>query len=298
MGILNILYDAYKNTDNIYKSIVGDKKEYKDKYEFENSELNVRNWSITESFYLIKSLLYFKLPFRAPSWTPKYIKRFLFGGSSKYIKDLPECKDRTCMMFINGIMTNKKIILKNKEMLKKIFNRPINIIYNDTDFLIGDLLESLIDRNTKDLSDISTFALYEISKKLTDPNIERIVLLCYSQGTIITSKVLKGLSKIGLDQEIYLKKLEIYAFANCSQKMQYIKGEYPYMEHFANSNDFVAKIGCNVSEKFIKSGEVLIDGKVFIADKSGHMLNIHYINNFKNDFPDSKLNEYITSKED
>jgi hypothetical protein len=287
MSIFNILYDAYKHTENMYTSFVGDKYTY----ENECSELNKNHWSIKETLYLLKSIFLPRLPFKAPLWMPKILRIILFGGDCKYIKDTPEYEDGTCVIFINGIMANEKVVLINKQELKKLINKPINIIHNETDSLIIDLFECLIDKETKDLSEAATFTLYEISKKLTNPKINKVILICHSQGTIITSKMLKGLSLIGLDQEMYVKKLEIYAFSNCSSKMRYIVNtKYPYMEHFANTNDFVARLGCNASDKLKETGVITIDGPVYKVKKSGHLLNSHYINNFKNDFPKSKLN--------
>ena len=75
--------------------------------------------------------------------------------------------------------------------------------------------------------------------------------------------------------------------------MSYIKDELPYMEHFANDNDLVAALGCNCAEDVKEC--VNIDGSIFIVkNKSGHMFNAHYINDFENDYPESKLNKYIS----
>ncbi len=42
-----------------------------------------------------------------------------------------------------------------------------------------------------------------------------------------------------------LRKLEIYTFANCADKMRYVypARQVPYMEHFANEQDIVARLG-------------------------------------------------------
>ena len=89
-----------------------------------------------------------------------------------------------------------------------------------------------------------------------------------------------------------MKKLEIYAFANCASKMNYIIDDLPYIESFANENDIVAKLGCNCAEDVKKY--ISISGKTFINnDKFGHMLSSHYLDNFVKDYPNSKLLEYI-----
>ena len=135
----------------------------------------------------------------------------------------------------------KKIVNENKKLLKKILNRHANLIHNVTDSLIIDLLECLVGKQTEDLTEPSTKTLYTLSQKLLDNKIKKIILICHSQGTIITGKAIKNLKLLGLDQEEYVKKIEIYAFANCSSDMTYVKNNYPYIESFANENDIVAK---------------------------------------------------------
>ena len=67
-------------------------------------------------------------------------------------------------------------------------------------------------------------------------------------GGVVGCSILYHLSKFGLNKEIYMKKLEIYSFANCASRMNYVYDKYPYMEHFANGEDFVARLGCNCCE--------------------------------------------------
>ena len=75
--------------------------------------------------------------------------------------------------------------------------------------------------------------------------------------------------------------------------MIYLNENLPYIESFANENDIVARLGCNCSEEIKKY--VKIDGKLFIVkNKSGHMLNTQYLDNFKIDYPNSSLNKYLT----
>tara|TARA_Y100000992_G_C21211385_1_gene465630 strand:- start:34 stop:921 length:888 start_codon:yes stop_codon:yes gene_type:complete len=291
MIIFQILYDAYKNTKNLYRSIAGNNIKI-DVTENEKSELNKKHWNIYKLIELNSDLFIPKLPIHSPSWVPKFIKKILFGSNCKYLPDSIKDEDKICIIYINGIMSNRDVVEVNRGELKKIFNRPIDVIHNVTDSFIMDILECLIGKETNDLTEASTITLYTVSKKLLDININKVILICHSQGTIIVSKVLQSLAKLGLDKEYYLKKLEIYAFANCASKMNYIVHNYPYMEHFANEDDFVARLGCNCSDEMKKY--ISIDGNVFIKEnKSGHMFNSHYIDNFSNDYPTSKLNKYI-----
>ena len=60
---------------------------------------------------------------------------------------------------------------------------------------------------------------------------------------------------MGFVNKRYLKKLEIYAVANCATKMEYIlkNEQLPYIESFSNENDFVLRLGCNASDGIKKS---------------------------------------------
>lgn len=291
MSILKILISAFWNTKNIYRSIVGDKVIENIKNN-KTSEFNKNNWTLFSLLYFFYNIFFPRLPITSPSWIPNIIKRIFFGSNSKYIPDDEETDNGIFVLYINGIMSNEKIIIQNKKLLNNIFNRKINLIHNVTDSIIIDLIECLIGKQTDDMSEAAIVTLYTLCKKLLDPNIKKIIIICHSQGTIIVGKVLQNLSKLGLDKEEYIKKIEIYAFANCSSNMTHINNSFPYIESFANENDFVARLGCNCTsdiKKYIK-----IDGIIFIKkNKSGHMFNTHYINNFSEDFPNSRLNIYI-----
>jgi len=287
-----MFYYAFINTKNMYSSIFGERKSLENIY-YKESEFSKEKWSLFKYVKLISDIIFIKLPISAPSWVPKYLKVLLFGENSKYIPNKREIDtEGTCIIYINGIMSNEEVVKSNQRQIEYLIKRPVNIIHNVTDSVLMDLIECLIGKETDDLTEASTISLYTISNKLLDDNIKKLVIICYSQGTIIIAKVLSSLARLGLNKKKYLEKLEIYAFACCASRMNYLMDELPYMEHFANDNDFVAKLGCNIPIE-IKS-MVSIDGKKFIAkNRSGHMLNEHYLNNFKVNFPDSKLNYYL-----
>lgn len=289
--MLKILYSAFKHTKNLYTSIIGDKVE-----DSLNSEFSKENWSFLKILHLISDIFFIKLPFYCPNWVPFTIKKIFFGENSTYLPtDNEYDEDGICMVFINGIISNRQLIELNRKDLGLLFNRSINVIHNVTDSIFTDLVESAVGKNTNELTEASTLALYTVCKKLLDKNIKKLVIICYSQGTIIAANVLNNLSKLGLDEKEYLEKLEFYCFANCATKMNYIQDKLPYMEHFANENDFVAKLGCNCNKDI--EDIISIDGIKFIKmNKSGHLFNTHYINNFKINYPESKLLKYIKEK--
>ena len=292
MSIFKIITSAIRNTKNIYRSIVGDKI-IENMNNNENSEFNRKNWSLLSLLELLSDLFLFKLPFRSPSWIPKFLKKLLFGSNSKYLPDKEEVKDNLCFLYVNGIMSNRNVVLRNQDYLRKLFGKPVNIVHNVTDSFLIDLIECLIGKETDDLTEPALVLLSVVSRKLLDENVKKLVIICHSQGTIIVSNMLNNLSKLGFDKKVFLEKIEIYAFANCASKMIYLNENLPYIESFANENDIVARLGCNCSEEIKKY--VKIDGKLFIVkNKSGHMLNTHYLDNFKIDYPNSSLNKYLT----
>jgi hypothetical protein len=74
-----------------------------------------------------------------------------------------------------------------------------------------------------------------------------------------------------------LKKLEIYTFANCADRMNYVvkRGDrqYPHMEHFANEFDVVARLGI-----LSPNSKIDIDGPAYVKQGGwGHFLNEHHL---------------------
>jgi len=77
-----------------------------------------------------------------------------------------------------------------------------------------------------------------------------------------------------------LGKLEIYTFANCADKMCYVypSRQVPYMEHFANEQDVVARLGILSPLRDGADPLIEIDGPVFEQETAwGHLLNEHYL---------------------
>ncbi len=89
----------------------------------------------------------------------------------------------------------------------------------------------------------------------------------------------------------YLKRFEVYTFANCSTDMTYIevatneegkKYGVPYIENFANQFDLVARLGVISPFSWSEDNEVNIDIDGDLFEKMGmgswgHLLNEHYL---------------------
>lgn len=292
MKILSILTSAFWNTPNIYSSLMG-KSSNKTKQSSASikHELDGEHWTIYSIMINTMRLFMIRLPFHCPSWMPSWIRLLLFGTNTSYLPAQEEVHQGVCVIFVNGILTNHKVVESNRCALQTILNRPVNVLHNATDSLFGDLFECLLGKTTFELTEASHVALHTVCKKMLDPRIEKIVVIAHSQGTIIMATVLKHLHRLGLNKRKYVQKLEIYCISNCASEMQYVCNNMPYMEHFANSNDIVAKMGCNCAKDIRHL--IHIDGKKFVSNKSGHLLNMHYLHNFVCEYPNSKLIHYI-----
>lgn len=180
-------------------------------------------------------------------------------------------------IYINGIVTDRHVAMTNGEYLSHLFGRNIQIIHNPTDALLFDLIECVASRIWSAFSVADQFAYDILLSRLKEENIKRVVLIAHSQGTIITANILRKLQETHLD---LLWKLEIYTMANCSNLMEQKKDSQgrlvPYLEHFANTQDLICRLGV-LAHAAQKRGEVRIDGPVFIRKAWGHLLNAHYL---------------------
>lgn len=292
MRIIKILYYAFLDTNNLFRSLFGFQI-LDNLLKYKNTTSTIKNINFLDIILTIYNFFFIKIPFHCPAFVPNNIKVIFFGEKSEYIKDKNELDDEgRCFIFINGILGTKNQVIRTKSKLQKFLNKPVNILFNSTDTIFGDVIEAFIGKETNRLTESSTIALLTISSKLLDEKIKKVVIIAYSQGTIIISNVLDNLNKLGINDEKILQKLEIYCFSNCSSKTKYIKNELPYIENFANEHDFIGKLGCNCPKQV--QHLVNIDGKIFInKNKYGHLFTFHYINNFNKDYPLSNLNNYL-----
>lgn len=107
---------------------------------------------------------------------------------------------------------------------------------------------------------------------------------------ILYTDYLKQCDCATVDQSLteMLRKLEVYTFANCADKMNYITSVtdssgksigLPYIENFANEFDLVARLGV-LSPLKGQDEYVEIDGPVYEKKGGlawGHLLNQHYL---------------------
>ncbi len=218
--------------------------------------------------------------------------------------------------FINGVMTNDAVAQVNAALLAELFHRPITLIQNSTSSLLTDLLQCALDKMNWRITEPVVKAFPAIYEALASPDKQRVVLIAHSQGTIVAAVLLRLLKLITrreprpgeplaaaayagpeiifpsdepLDaadfaplEESQLAKLEIYSFATCANVVTHLrpaeegKRAVPYIEHFGNEYDIVARLGMQAPNA--ETRRILIEGPRFVRLGAwGHLLSAHYL---------------------
>ncbi|HCT41300.1 MAG TPA: hypothetical protein DF427_09090 [Moraxellaceae bacterium] len=196
--------------------------------------------------------------------------------------------------FLNGICTAPPMALLEAEELAKAFYRPIHLIHTPTYGAVWDLWDAITARTLRKDGKLARPAFNIVKNALLTH--EHVVLLSYSQGTIISSYIVRKILKDPVLRE-HAHKLEIYCLAGVADSMHIdyqLTAEHghpvPYVEHFANGQDFFARIGV-LSHYYATSGPVFV-----LPEKKGHMLTDHYIPGIRRgDYCQgrSRLNKYV-----
>lgn len=168
--------------------------------------------------------------------------------------------------FINGICTDLTVFRLNCTYLSQIFGTQITGMWNPTRGITIDLIECVagrtFDRNENFTQTYGTL----IESSLQSGH--KVKLIGHSQGGIIVSNIVRYLA----EKRKNFSNLEVFTFAAASD------GEQPqpglYQEHFGNEEDFVHRIGLGAPEYKPSILWRRAGGK-------GHLLNIHYLNAFK-----------------
>jgi hypothetical protein len=253
------------NINSTFYLLGSDFSGLKDKH----SELNYKSYNSLGD--IIKSVKTALIPSPTFDPTTPYSEEFIIGDFKK--------NESEKWFFVNGIATSKEIAKINGKALSEIFQNNIHILYNPSQSIPIDLLESILER-TYGRKTAITDSIYSVIK---DELIKgtKIKLMGHSQGGIIVSSVVNRL----VDDESmtkYLKNIELYTFASAADEVKHHVDEstklghpVPYNEHFVNTKDLVARLG-----KGATSLNKNISGEVFEFEAAGHLLNSHYLKNF------------------
>jgi hypothetical protein len=177
--------------------------------------------------------------------------------------------------FINGIATSPPVAMLNCLELARVFNRPVHLIHTPTWSAAWDFWDSIIARTLRKDGYLSRPA-YDVVKEALATH-DRVIIVGHSQGTIVSSYIVRKLLK---DKQYrhHAHKLEIYCVAGVADSLRLDKPmsetagrAVPYVDHFANGLDFFCRIG-------VLAHLEQTAGAVFsIADRTGHLLNDHYL---------------------
>lgn len=221
-----------------------------------------------------------------------------YDGTQKVkIENEDIVQDESVWFFINGIATSPELSKVNGKKIAEVFKREIHLLYNPSDSIPFDLIECIMDRTFK-MGTKVTDSIYEAIITALE-NYNKVVVLSHSQGGIIVAEIVNRLVNDEKNHEL-AEKLEVYTFASAANYMEKHdelteekKELVPYMEHFANTKDFISRIG-------ILHYKDEIEGYLYTNNSSGHLLNIHYLVQFLNgDFgKTNKLFKYIPTNTD
>ncbi len=98
----------------------------------------------------------------------------------------PDQFPREAWFFVNGIATDKELLALNGRYLVRLFQRPIELIYNPTEGPLSDLLECMLGRTFDFVSAPAEYALERVSLALANPEKDRVILMGHSQGSCET----------------------------------------------------------------------------------------------------------------
>lgn len=177
--------------------------------------------------------------------------------------------------FINGIATSPPVALLNCKEIARVFNRSVHLIHTPTYGAIWDLVDSITARTLRKDGKLSKPA-YDVVKEALVTH-DRVVILGHSQGTIVSSYIVRKLLKDKKYRHL-APKLEIYCIAGVADSLRVdremsekLGHGVPYVEHFVNTMDFFGRIGVLAHLEYTAGAVFAIEGK------KGHLLNDHYL---------------------
>ncbi len=222
---------------------------------------------------------------------------------------------REAWFFINGIMTDKDVATMNAEFLAHLFHRPLTMIQKESNSVLVDLYQCALGKEWNITLAPATQAFPPIYDALKSDK-ERVVVIAHSMGTIIMGEVLLMLNHLddprGIapahtndrsdgdgrhlnpDQhpfnladfepltESEWEKLEVYCFANCTNRMKFHRPATDdrrpllWIESFGNQHDIVARLGMFAPPD--QDDPLDLDGVFYMRKGAyGHLLNEHYL---------------------
>ncbi|RUP44876.1 hypothetical protein BC936DRAFT_148908 [Jimgerdemannia flammicorona] len=201
-------------------------------------------------------------------------------------------------LFVNGICVDSVWLQENCELLASMFGRRVVGIHNRSFGLVFDLVECLLQRDMGYVTDDARQAYASVKSELLREDVNKVVFIAHSQGSIIASMVVDRL--LTTLPEDAVRKLEVYTFGSAANHMHDGNGLIRHIEHFANGGDFVSQTGVLAYTPLKQPGNEY-RGHLYIDSKAkGHLLNMHYLGNtFKagKKAMESRLASYLGGKQ-
>ena len=147
----------------------------------------------------LAQLLIPALPKRLPAWarlrpTLKPAARLVLRPSRVYryvpARRQPDPTPDQAWFFVNGLATDRNVLMLNAAYLSELFGRPLTLIHNASCGLLPDVAECALGKGWSGVSEAARVAFAPIYVALKQPQCRRVVLLAHSQGTVITAVLL------------------------------------------------------------------------------------------------------------
>jgi len=181
---------------------------------------------------------------------------------------------------VNGVCTDREFQESNGKHIAAIFQREIKLFWNPTQGLLFDLIECMMGRTFNGLTLVGKKLGMILEEELKRNDIEKVVLIAHSQGAIIASNAIAKLISHKVKE---IDKLEVYTFGSAAESFSETHNssglKAPYYEHFANTGDFVAKIGVLhwMFTNYKNRNRYRYPGRLYVAKRRGHLLSEHYL---------------------
>ncbi|KAJ5157972.1 uncharacterized protein N7500_007623 [Penicillium coprophilum] len=181
--------------------------------------------------------------------------------------------ERERWLYINGIAAGHHWVQMNIDQLSYIFGRKVTGVHNRTAGIVFDLIECLVQRDFAYATGDIRRAYALVKEALLDPECDKVLLLLHSQGGIEGGLVVDWL----LDELPHdlLHRLECISLVNplaisSITPTQLILWLWGGVLHFVD-----------IPNRYM--------GRLFVRPNSGHLLNMHYLDNMFTLGPDMRV---------
>lgn len=155
--------------------------------------------ALPRSASTLAHLLLPAVPRRLPAWVrlqpPLKPAARLFLRPSKVYRYRParpmvDPSPDQVWFFLNGICTDRQVLMLNAAYLSELFRRPLTLLHNSTCGVVPDLLECALGKGWNGVTEAARMAFAPVYSALKRPECQRVVLLAHSQGTIVAGVLL------------------------------------------------------------------------------------------------------------